>query len=117
MKLINSNNWHDSYLEKIVIEYNKCLVELTDYNDKRVDIVCEGFRSIVYIGQYDENIIKDINIIESSDLIEKTKNSIKENYSYIETGLKQLEIELIDDVKIQIIAEEFYLNELKGRFI
>lgn len=108
---VNGVNWHDSYLDKISIEFDKCLIELTDYNDKYRIIMCHKFGSINYIGQYDENVIKNMRIVTDSKFIEETRRVIKENNSnYIDRDLRQLEIELIDGVKIRIVANNFEIH-------
>ena len=32
--MINDKNWQDSYLDRINIEFDKCLIELTDRSDR-----------------------------------------------------------------------------------
>ena len=56
--MINDKNWQDSYLDRINIEFDKCLIELTDRSDRYRVIICYKFSSINYIGQYDEKCYK-----------------------------------------------------------
>ncbi len=106
--MINNINWHDSYLDRINIEFDKCLIELTDYEDKYRVIICHKFSSIRYIGQYDESVIKSIQIVNHSELVQETKSRIQENNpGDAIPDLKQLEIDLIDGITIQIVASDF----------
>ena len=105
------DSWHDSMLDNIKIEYNSCTVNFTDYNDEERVISCSDFSGIEYLGQYDENIIKSIKLLENSNYVTKIKTIIKDNNSnYTDSELKVLEIVLIDNVKIIIVAKEFVLS-------
>lgn len=109
--MINSISWYDSYLDRINIEFDKCLIELTDYEEKYRVIICHKFSSIRYIGQYDENVIKSIRTTDNSALIQETKDRIqKSNLGDALPGLKQLEIVLIDGVSIEIVAGDFTIT-------
>lgn len=109
--MINDKNWQDSYLDRINIEFDKCLIELTDRSDRYRVIICYKFSSINYIGQYDENVIKSIIVVDHSELVQETKNTVKKNNSdCVSLDLKQLEIILIDGVSIQIVASEFVIT-------
>lgn len=106
--MINDKSWRDSYLDRINIEYDKCLIELTDRIDRYRVILCQKFCSINYIGQFDENVIENIRVVEDSEFIQETKRVIKKrNCASVSLELKQLEIELIDGVLIQIVASDF----------
>lgn len=109
--MISNVDWHDSYLERINIEFDKCLIELTDCEGKYRVIICHKFSSIRYIGQYDENVIKSMGIIESSAFIRETKDRIeKNNPCDVISDLRQLEIILIDGISIQIVAKDFTIT-------
>ena len=105
------DSWHDSMLGNIKIEYNSCTVNFTDYNDEERVISCSDFSGIEYLGQYDENVIKSITLLKNSNYVTRVKTIIKGNNSnYTDSELKVLEIVLIDNVKIIIVAKEFVLS-------
>ena len=105
------DSWHDSMLDSIKIEYNSCTINFTDYNDVERVISCVGFSGIEYLGQYEENVIQSIKPLENSNYVTKVKTIIKEsNSNYTDSELKVLEILLIDNVKIIIVAREFVLS-------
>lgn len=114
-KDINKQNWHDFYLNDIKIDYENLVVSLIDASDNLIKIMCKGFIGIHYLGQWDENVVKDINIGNESDILEQTLQIIKVNNgtSYKGGGLRnlnhqwlELQIQLIDGVEIKIPCME-----------
>ncbi len=109
--MINNINWHDSYLDRINIEFDKCLIELTDSGSKYRVIICNKFSSISYIGQCDENVIESMKISDYSELITKTTAITQEKgLGNTIPNFKQLEIDLIDGTAIQIVAQDFTIT-------
>lgn len=112
VNLINDTNWHDSSLDSIEIVYNECRVTFFDFCDMKREILTKSFHSIHYVGQYDENVIYDIDFNESSTLIDDTQEIIQNNYKYHDTNLRELVIKLIDNVQIRIVADDFHLEKI-----
>ncbi len=105
--------WHDCSLEKITIDYNNIILDL-ELDNILKSIVFENFIAIEYIGQWDENIIKSISLVDDCEFIEKILIKIKNNNDTLLKGAgkkdvnaqwKCVVIELIDDVKIKIVCE------------
>ena len=67
--------WHDYSLEKITIDYDNIVLDL-ELDNIFKSIVFENFIAIEYIGQWDENIIKSIFLVDDCEFIEKTLNMI-----------------------------------------
>ncbi len=103
--------WHDTSLERIVIDYNDIVVEI-DIEEKTTKLICCNFIGIEYLGQWDENIIKSITISEDNALIYNTKKKIKffnndgGGVKKYDTDWKCVSIELIDGVIISIVCEK-----------
>ncbi|MBE6814057.1 MAG: hypothetical protein E7522_01265 [Ruminococcaceae bacterium] len=110
--------WHDYSLEKITIDYDNIVLDL-ELDNILKSIVLENFIAIEYIGQWDENIIKSISLVDDCEFIEKTLNKIKNNNdSYLKgAGKKDVNaqwkcvvIELIDGVRIRIVCDNIVLR-------
>lgn len=120
MNDINSISWADASLDSIEINYESILLKITMYNDSKIEIICANHIGISYLGHWDENIIHNISLSNSSDLLEKSLKIIKKNYG--ENPLKgggiknfdsnwiQVNVELIDGVVIEIICNDIVIN-------
>ena len=105
--------WHDSSLEKIVIEYKDIIAELETDNVTR-RIVFKNHIAIDYIGQWDENIVESIYEEKNEDII---KNALEKVNAYNNTkrkggGTRDINsdwtciiIKLIDGVCIRIVCD------------
>ena len=110
----NKNMWHDSSIEKIVIEYNEITVELDTYiGVKKIRFI--NYISFDYIGQWDENIIECIYEEGDNDVIKNALNKVNKNNNTkykgggtrdINSNWKCIIIKLIDDVCIRIVCND-----------
>ena len=107
--------WHDSTLERIIIEYDTISVEIeTDKKPWRLN--CHNFIGIEYLGQRDENVIKRIDISEQNEIISKVASMVSEDnckgegINQIDMKWKWLGIELLDGVIISIVCESINLD-------
>lgn len=109
----NKNMWHDSSIDKIVIEYNEIIVELdTDIGIKKFRF--KNYISFDYIGQWDENIIESIYEESDNAVIRNALNKVNENNNIkykgggtrdINSNWKCVIIKLIDSVCIRIVCD------------
>lgn len=110
---INNWGWEDCSINKIELGYDNVIVEIVDSeNTDRIYIICEDYIGFEFIGNWDESIIKNVEIKEQGFLIEKSIQKIKDNYKEsiripgISKDLRgkwyQLCIELIDGISIEI---------------
>lgn len=107
------NVWHDSSVEKIIIEYNDIILILeTDTGFKR--IIFKNYIALEYIGQWDENIVAAIYEDRDHDFIEEALKKVKKcsNTTYrgggtrdINSEWKSCVIKLIDNVCIKIVCD------------
>ena len=103
--------WHDCSLEEISIEYD-CIIITIEKNNSIIKLKCYNFIGIEYLGQWDENIIKQIIISYDNEMITRAKKNIK--YKDIKGGgtkeynseWKCLIIELIDNINIYIVCKD-----------
>ena len=116
--MIFGEAWHDYSLEKITIDYDNIVLDL-ELDNIFKSIVFENFIAIEYIGQWDENIIKSISLVDDCAFIEKTLNKIKNNNDTLSRGAgkkdinaqwKCVVIELIDGVKIRVVCDNIVLR-------
>lgn len=105
--------WYDSSLEKIVIEYNDIIAEI-ELDEKIYKIIFKNYIAINFIGQWDENIIKDIYEDPNNDLIATAlaKISLNNNTEFYGGGKRCFDsiwsciiIKLIDNTMIQIVCD------------
>lgn len=104
--------WHDSSIEKIVIQYNDIIVELeTDTDVKK--IIFRNYIAFDYIGQWDENIVEKIYEESNGDFIQYAlkKVNFHNDTRYkgggtrdINSDWKCVVIQLIDGVCIRIVC-------------
>jgi len=123
MNDINSISWADASLDSIEINYETILLKITMYNDSEMEILCVNHIGISYLGHWDENIIHNISVSSSSDLIEKSLKIIKNNYGknplkgggikIFDSNWIQVNVKLIDGVVIEIICNEIVINRSK----
>ena len=113
-----NNVWHDSSIEKIVIEYNDIIVKLeTDAGMRR--IVFKNYIAFDYIGQWDENIVEAIYEEKNNDIVERALDKINAcNNTKIRGGGRRdinaqwvcVVIKLIDGVCIRIVCDSTVLD-------
>lgn len=104
--------WHDSSIEKIVIEYNDIILELeTDVGTKK--IIFNNYIAIDYIGQWDENIVDAIYEEYDNDIIKSALQKVNAcndtkhkggGTRDINSNWKCIVIMLIDKVCIRIVC-------------
>lgn len=103
----------DYSLADIIIDYNNVVINIKD--DDAFEIICKNFIGLDYIGQWDENIISDIEIYDSDIFIDQSKEVIAQNNDteYKGGGVKVynanwkcLHLKLIDGVIIKIACQE-----------
>lgn len=116
IKMINDNYnryvWHDSSIEKIVIEYNDIVLELdTDAGTKK--IIFKNYIAMDYIGQWDENIVDAIYEENDNDIIKSALQKVNAcnvtkykggGTRDINSNWKCMVIMLIDKVCIRIVC-------------
>ena len=115
---LEKNVWHDSSLERIVIEYNDITVELeTDACLRK--IVFKNYIAFDYIGQWDENIVEAIYEEKNNDLIKGALSKIDacNNTKWKGGGVRDRNadwvcvlIKLIDGVCIRIVCDSTVLE-------
>ena len=110
--------WHDYSIEKITIDYDNIVLDL-ELDDIFKSVVFENFIAMEYIGQWDENIIKSIVVVDDCEFIDKALDNIKNNNSTrlkgavkkdFNTQWKCVVVELIDGVKIRILCDNVVLG-------
>lgn len=116
---INENSWNDFSLDTILIDYSDIWVRILTPKESQLKIKCCNFVGIDYLGQWDENIIRDIHISKDSHLIDNVLNKINQNNdtnhkgggSRLYTGnWYDVCIELIDELHIHIICQNIGLE-------
>ena len=115
MLLENCGNeaWHDSSLEKIIIEYNDITVIL-EIDNREKKITFKNYIAFEYIGQWDENIVASIYEDSNTDFIECALKKVNMcNNTKIKGGgtrdinseWKCYVIKLLDNVCIKIVCD------------
>lgn len=121
IKQINLMNWYDYSIEKIEIKFDNINVVIVDESDKPIEILCEEYIGIRYLGHWDESVIKSIKVQNSSELTEESIKIIKNNYKdmtfgggyrKIEKKWYELIIELIDNNKLMIVCSNVSTEKL-----
>lgn len=116
---INNKNWNDYLLENININYEEAIVVLS-LDDKVLEIVCNNFISIKYIGQWDESIIKKIYINEEDEFCKESRMVVKKNnpirltgggIKYIDEKWYHVVVELLDGVEVHIVCTDIKVIE------
>jgi hypothetical protein len=113
---INKILWADSVLKDIVFNNENIDVTIELYDNSEVILVCTKFISIKYIGQWDEACIKDVYVKDNSDLIAESINAVIVNNGLVnlisESSWYELDIELIDNVKIQFVCNNIDIRNI-----
>lgn len=108
----DKNIWHDSSIEKIIIEYNDIVVELETHMAIE-KLVFKNYIAFDYIGQWDECIIKSIYEERDNDIIKCALEKVNmcNNTKFKGGGVRDINsdwvcviIQLIDDVYIRIVC-------------
>ena len=117
--------FYDYSLKKITVVFDEIVFTIDD--DDVYEIRCSNFIGLNYLGQWDENIISEIEISESDlcinqclDIIVKNNDvKYKEGVKNFDFNWKCLKIKLIDDVVIKVVCEkiEFVKISEKKNFI
>ena len=117
---LGNYNWHDANLISIAIDYEKAVI-IVQLDDTSVQLVCNDFIGIQYLGQWDECIIAEIDILEHSEPLSKCKSIIARNnrLDFLGGGTKSfdapwydLRVTLIDGVLIDIVCGRIDLQLL-----
>lgn len=115
MKSENCGNeaWHDSSVEKIIIEYND-ITAIIETNSEEKRIVFKNYIALEYIGQWDENIVASIYEDSDNDFVEDALKKVNRwnNTKNRGGGTRDINakwkcyvIKLIDNVCIKIICD------------
>ena len=109
----NKNVWHDSSIDRIVIEYNDIVIFL-ETDNRTEKIIFKNYIAIDYIGQWDECIVESIYEESDNDIIQ---NALKKVSNYYDTkykggGTRDINVDwkcvvirLIDSVCIRIVCD------------
>lgn len=117
---LEAKNFTDFRLIELNIEYNCVTISLTNDSGSEHKIICKGFTAIEYIGQWDESIIKSIEVYENTAFINRTLKCVKtKNESlYIEgndrnkdTKWLEVNVTLIDKVSIKIVCSDVHYKK------
>lgn len=117
--------FYDYSLKIITVVFDEIVFTIDD--DDVYEIRCSNFIGLNYLGQWDENIISEIEISESDlcinqclDIIVKNNDvKYKDGVKNFDFNWKCLKIKLIDDVVIKVVCEkiEFVKISEKKNFI
>ncbi len=118
---INNNNWHDYFLESINVDYEKATIKLS-FGNKLSNIECINFIGMQYLGQWDESVVADINIIEEDEFCLTNRLAVRKNNptEYVGGGVKSIGdvwyhvvVKLIDNVSIHIVCTKINVKDSK----
>lgn len=107
-----SDAWHDFSMDKITIDYDNIIVNLSDEGE--VIIKCCEYIFFSSVSHWDENILKAISIDENAPIIKKTLGTIKQRYGedYMGGGTKKISdqyccirFEFLDDNIFEVICK------------
>ena len=111
----------DSSLDDIHISYENIDIFIELENGRRINVTGEGFVAIDYSGNWDENVIKKIELNRDTVYIKHVLDGIKNRNDITRDGggvgirkfddlWYELDIILIDDLIIKIVAQRFYVK-------
>lgn len=119
---INKLCWVDSEIESIIIEYDKIQIKLKQPNSKIAEVNFWGYIGYKNTGFWDEMIIESIDVLNSSDFINKCMSLIKDKYgeNMLDSGCKyrnskkftEIKIHLIDGLLIQFVISDISIFEI-----
>lgn len=114
---INSKCWTDAIFNKIEMDYDDISIDISINDNKSVKIYCNNYIGIHCSGHWDENVIKDIIIVNDSMLIDECIQNIQKNYGANPCkggGMKnindqwyQMKVVFIDGNIIEIVCNGF----------
>lgn len=125
---INRSCWADWSFDEFIIDYEKVSITLS-YNsgsvhtpDTHATITCKNFIGFSFVGNWDENVIEDINIESKGDLITNSLQKIKlfngdpptpslgGGIRKYDSRYYQLNMKMIDGNIIKVVSESFKLK-------
>lgn len=118
---INNMNWADYIIENICIDYDTVTINLS-LDGQFKSIICKGFISIRYIGQWDESVISVISVHTDDEFCQESRLVVKKNNSTDVKGggFKQindewfnLRVEFLDGVYIEIVSTQIILENMR----
>lgn len=121
---INSTNWRDWALEKIIFDDNTedLKIILSNEYEKNVIFRCKNYIGISYLGNWDEGIIENMWTENNGDILSESKKIIISNrpdgFAFKNDEIRfanewfQLNIKLIDGVIIKIAFKEIEFEEV-----
>jgi hypothetical protein len=121
---INSTNWRDWALEKIIFDDNTedLKIILSNEYEKNVIFRCKNYIGISYLGHWDEGIIENMWTENNGDILSESKKIIISNrpdgFAFKNDEIRfanewfQLNIKLIDGVIIKIAFKEIEFEEV-----
>ena len=110
---INTTNWHDYYFEKLELDYDDIKVFISSESDERIEIICKEHIGVLYLGHWDESVIRSIKVQNGAEITNDSLTLIKANYRdmilgggyrSIDNKWYELIIEFIDDNKLTIVC-------------
>jgi hypothetical protein len=113
-------SWHDFRIEKIVVEYDDILVNLS--NENQLMIKCSEYIHFSSFAHWDENILKSISIDEKTELIQVLLKTIHSKYgdNYFGGGTKSLsdkyyciKFEFLDGNLFEVVCKNHIIFHIK----
>ena len=77
---INRYSWADWFLDRFDIDFEKIIVDISDYNDKPLRICCNDYIGFSFIGHWDESVIEEIIVESKGSLIDEALQTVKKLY-------------------------------------
>jgi hypothetical protein len=120
-----NRDWIDYSLDSITFNYETAEIKVSE--QQTFTICCLDYIAFQNIAHWDENIISEISVSETSDFLLNAISTIKRRYAtdYVGGGTKRLNdsfksllITLIDGNTVEIVAKDFQIEEqlaIKGQ--
>lgn len=116
--------WNDATVDRIDQDFEAVRIKITDSNGVKCEIVCAGYIGISVVGFWDEAIVRSARIVRSHAFIDDSIDAIAKRLgaSWVDSGSPSrntrdwslLEITLIDELKILVVAADFSFRRLSS---
>lgn len=119
-EIITKILWPDAEIDSLLIDYGEVVIRLTESSQKRTTVRCSGYIGYTAIGIWDEVIVEEAELLDTSDFQDSCLQSLAQRYGNTlpdsgdparnRRSYRTLEIRFIDGTVLKIVAAEFVVE-------